>query len=70
MWGVFTSLIPINTFSNPQAQHDEIEAKFFEERAALEAKYQKLYEPLYSKVKKLEYNNLHIQLSHNYSFSL
>lgn len=33
-----------------QSQHDELEAKFFEERAALEAKYQKLYEPLYSKV--------------------
>lgn len=33
-----------------QGQHDELEAKFFEERAALEAKYQKLYEPLYSKV--------------------
>ncbi|CAL0306976.1 unnamed protein product [Lupinus luteus] len=32
-----------------QGQHDEIEAKFFEERAALEAKYQKLYQPLYSK---------------------
>eukprot|EP00252_Welwitschia_mirabilis_P018730 TRINITY_DN417_c0_g2_i1.p1 TRINITY_DN417_c0_g2~~TRINITY_DN417_c0_g2_i1.p1 ORF type:complete len:384 (-),score=143.86 TRINITY_DN417_c0_g2_i1:314-1465(-) len=32
-----------------QSQHDEIEAKFFEERAALEAKYQKLYEPLYAK---------------------
>ncbi|KAG5537897.1 hypothetical protein RHGRI_025104 [Rhododendron griersonianum] len=32
-----------------QSQHDEFEAKFFEERAALEAKYQKLYEPLYSK---------------------
>lgn len=32
-----------------QSQHDELEAKFFEERAALEAKYQKLYEPLYSK---------------------
>jgi len=32
-----------------QGQHDEIEAKFFEERAALEAKYQKLYEPLYTK---------------------
>jgi nucleosome assembly protein 1-like 1 len=32
-----------------QSQHDEIEAKFFEERAALEAKYQKLYEPLYTK---------------------
>lgn len=32
-----------------QSQHDEFEAKFFEERAALEAKYQKLYEPLYIK---------------------
>ncbi|KAJ3684757.1 hypothetical protein LUZ61_013921 [Rhynchospora tenuis] len=32
-----------------QSQHDELEAKFFEERLALEAKYQKLYEPLYSK---------------------
>lgn len=31
-----------------QSQHDELEAKFFEERAALEAKYQKLYEPLYT----------------------
>ncbi|KAI3847754.1 hypothetical protein MKW92_016462, partial [Papaver armeniacum] len=29
-------------------KHDEIEAKFFEERAILEAKYQKMYEPLYS----------------------
>ncbi|THU45385.1 hypothetical protein C4D60_Mb02t17370 [Musa balbisiana] len=32
-----------------QSQHDELEAKFSEERAALEAKYQKLYEPLYTK---------------------
>ncbi|XP_072999208.1 nucleosome assembly protein 1;2-like [Typha latifolia] len=32
-----------------QSQHDELEAKIFEERAALEAKYQKLYEPLYIK---------------------
>ncbi|XP_042398519.1 nucleosome assembly protein 1;2-like [Zingiber officinale] len=32
-----------------QSQHDELEAKFFEERAALEAKYQKFYEPLYAK---------------------
>eukprot|EP00262_Sarcandra_glabra_P000348 TRINITY_DN1040_c0_g1_i3.p1 TRINITY_DN1040_c0_g1~~TRINITY_DN1040_c0_g1_i3.p1 ORF type:complete len:383 (+),score=120.57 TRINITY_DN1040_c0_g1_i3:171-1319(+) len=32
-----------------QSQHDELEAKFFEERAALEAKYQKLYAPLYTK---------------------
>lgn len=33
-----------------QVQHDELEAKFLEERALLEAKYQKLYEPLYTKV--------------------
>lgn len=32
-----------------QSQHDELEAKFLEERAALEAKYQKLYQPLYTK---------------------
>ncbi|KAL6615905.1 hypothetical protein ACP70R_038175 [Stipagrostis hirtigluma subsp. patula] len=32
-----------------QSQHDELEAKFVEERAALEAKYLKLYEPLYLK---------------------
>ncbi|XP_009606365.1 nucleosome assembly protein 1;3 [Nicotiana tomentosiformis] len=32
-----------------QTQHDELEAKFFEERAALEAKYQKQYQPLYTK---------------------
>ncbi|KAL0337272.1 UNVERIFIED_CONTAM: Nucleosome assembly protein 1 [Sesamum calycinum] len=34
-----------------QSQHDDLEAKFFEERAALEAKYQKLYQPLYTKAK-------------------
>ncbi|KVH87852.1 hypothetical protein Ccrd_024836, partial [Cynara cardunculus var. scolymus] len=33
------------------SKHDELEAKFFEERATLELLYQKLYEPLYSKVK-------------------
>uniref|UniRef100_A0A1S4DKH1 Nucleosome assembly protein 12-like n=1 Tax=Nicotiana tabacum TaxID=4097 RepID=A0A1S4DKH1_TOBAC len=32
-----------------QTEHDELEANFFEERAALEAKYQKLYQPLYTK---------------------
>ncbi|GAB4850529.1 Nucleosome assembly protein 1.4 [Ancistrocladus abbreviatus] len=32
-----------------QSQHDELEAKFLEERASLEAKYQKFYEPLYTK---------------------
>ncbi|KAL9265149.1 hypothetical protein AKJ16_DCAP17862 [Drosera capensis] len=34
-----------------QNQHNELELKFFEERAILEAKYQKLYEPLYTKVR-------------------
>ena len=33
-----------------QSQHDELEAQFLEERKALEAKYQKLYQPLYTKV--------------------
>jgi len=33
-----------------QREHDELKAKFFEERAALEAKYQLLYQPLYTKV--------------------
>ncbi|CAN1286566.1 Nucleosome assembly protein 1;2 [Linum perenne] len=32
----------------PKTQHDELEEKFFKERRALEAKYQKLYEPLYT----------------------
>ncbi|KAK2395612.1 nucleosome assembly protein 1-2 [Trifolium repens] len=32
-----------------QDEHDELEAKFFEERAALEARYQVLYQPLYAK---------------------
>ncbi|XP_059299589.1 nucleosome assembly protein 1;4-like isoform X1 [Lycium ferocissimum] len=32
-----------------QGQHDELQAKFLEEKAALEVKYQKLYEPLYTK---------------------
>lgn len=35
---------------NSQTQHDELETKFLEERALLEAKYQKLYEPLNTKV--------------------
>lgn len=42
-------LIPF-VFKPLQNQYDEMEAKFFEERAALEAKYQKLYQPLYTKV--------------------
>ncbi|KAK9032123.1 hypothetical protein V6N11_056406 [Hibiscus sabdariffa] len=32
-----------------QGQHDELEAKFVEERVALEDKYQALYQPLYAK---------------------
>ncbi|KAI3877891.1 hypothetical protein MKW92_009964 [Papaver armeniacum] len=32
-----------------QAQHDELEANYFQKRAALDAEFQKLYEPLYNK---------------------
>ncbi|KAL7091787.1 hypothetical protein ACP275_12G125500 [Erythranthe tilingii] len=32
-----------------QSEHDVLEAKFCEERESLEAKYQKLYQPLYTK---------------------
>ncbi|XP_047945796.1 nucleosome assembly protein 1;3-like [Salvia hispanica] len=39
----------VDTLRDIQAQHDELESKFFEERAVLEAKYQKLYQPLYTK---------------------
>ncbi|CAA7025411.1 unnamed protein product [Microthlaspi erraticum] len=39
----------VDALRDIQGQHDEIEAKFFEERALLEAKYQKLYQPLYTK---------------------
>ncbi|KAF8677941.1 hypothetical protein HU200_046297 [Digitaria exilis] len=39
----------VDVLRDIQTKHDELEAKFIEERAALEAKYQKLYEPLYSK---------------------
>lgn len=39
----------VDVLREMQGQHDELEKKFFEERAALEARYQKLYEPLYTK---------------------
>ncbi|XP_071685650.1 nucleosome assembly protein 1;2-like [Rutidosis leptorrhynchoides] len=39
----------VDVLRDIQSEHDVLEAKFFEERAALEARYQKLYEPLYSK---------------------
>jgi hypothetical protein len=43
-----------------QGEHDELEAKFLEERAALEAKYQILYQPLYTKVSWGFFNWLYI----------
>ncbi|XP_021754543.1 nucleosome assembly protein 1;4-like isoform X2 [Chenopodium quinoa] len=51
---ILDSLLPnvrkrVEALREIQGQHDELESKFFEERAALEAKYQKLYEPLYTK---------------------
>ncbi|KAL9157034.1 hypothetical protein ABFS82_09G118800 [Erythranthe guttata] len=39
----------VETLKEIQSQHDELEARFLEERAALAAKYQKQYEPLYTK---------------------
>ncbi|ESQ54680.1 hypothetical protein EUTSA_v10025518mg [Eutrema salsugineum] len=39
----------VDALRDIQGQHDELEAKFREERAVLEAKYQKLYQPLYTK---------------------
>ncbi|KAJ7549204.1 hypothetical protein O6H91_07G045300 [Diphasiastrum complanatum] len=39
----------VNVLQDLQSQHDEVEAKFRQEKAALEAKYQKLYEPFYTK---------------------
>ncbi|KAL9263227.1 hypothetical protein AKJ16_DCAP07909 [Drosera capensis] len=51
---VLESLMPkvrkrVEVLRELQNQHNELEQKFFEERAILEAKYQKLYEPLYTK---------------------
>ncbi|CAK9223728.1 unnamed protein product [Sphagnum jensenii] len=46
-----------------QSDHDELEAKFKEERAALEAKYQKLYEPLYSKRAEIVNGDLEVEPS-------
>ncbi|XP_023634200.1 nucleosome assembly protein 1;1 isoform X2 [Capsella rubella] len=39
----------VDSLRDIQSQHDELEAKFREERAILEAKYQTLYQPLYIK---------------------
>ncbi|PNX78615.1 nucleosome assembly protein 1-like 1-like, partial [Trifolium pratense] len=39
----------IEVLKDLQDKHDELEAKFLEERAQLQAKYQKFYEPLYTK---------------------
>ncbi|GJU42639.1 nucleosome assembly protein 1;4-like protein isoform X2 [Tanacetum coccineum] len=50
----------VDVLRDIQSEHDELEAKFFEERAALEAKCQKLYALLYSKVKRYDYVNLYI----------
>ncbi|GJP76088.1 hypothetical protein CLOP_g6471 [Closterium sp. NIES-67] len=38
----------VTALQDIQKSHDELKEKFLEEKAALEAKYQKLYEPLYN----------------------
>ncbi|KAL0456520.1 UNVERIFIED_CONTAM: Nucleosome assembly protein 1 [Sesamum latifolium] len=39
----------VDVLRDIQAQHDYLESNFFKERAALEARYRKLYQPLYTK---------------------
>ncbi|CAN8271106.1 unnamed protein product [Cochlearia groenlandica] len=39
----------VDVLKEIQSEYDEIEEKFFEERVALEDKYQKIYQPLYTK---------------------
>ncbi|KAL3642962.1 Nucleosome assembly protein [Castilleja foliolosa] len=51
---VFENLSPtvkkrVESLQEIQSEHDDLEAKFFVERTALEDKYQKLYQPLYAK---------------------
>ncbi|CAN6987567.1 unnamed protein product [Brassica rapa subsp. trilocularis] len=51
---VLESLTPqvrnrVEALKEIQGKHDELEAKFREERAVLEAKYEMLYQPLYTK---------------------
>nr|B9FU45.2 RecName: Full=Nucleosome assembly protein 1-like 4 [Oryza sativa Japonica Group] len=63
---VLESLAPsvrkrVDVLMEIQSQHDELEVKFFEEKAALEAKYQKLYGPLYSKRSKIVSGVLEVQ---------
>lgn len=41
--------IRVDVLREIQSQYNELEAQFLEERAALEAKFHKLYEPLYNK---------------------
>lgn len=53
-----------------QSQHDELEAKFFEERAALEAKYQLLYQPQYNKVSRPTYISFSPCFCHRACYSL
>ncbi|KAJ6706567.1 NUCLEOSOME ASSEMBLY PROTEIN 14 ISOFORM X1 [Salix purpurea] len=45
----FEARIRVAGLRHLQSQHDELEAQFIEEKKALEAKYQKLYQPLYTK---------------------
>lgn len=49
-----------------QSKYDKLEAEFFKERAALEAKYQKFYQPFYEKVKMIFQQFLHFS-THNAS---
>ncbi|KAJ4867624.1 Nucleosome assembly protein (NAP) protein [Raphanus sativus] len=56
---VLESLTPqvrnrVEALRDIQGKHDELDAEFREERAVLETKYDKLYQPLYTKKKQVK----------------
>ncbi|KAK4366263.1 hypothetical protein RND71_014143 [Anisodus tanguticus] len=52
--------IRVDVLREIQSQYNELEAQFLEERAALEAKFHKLYEPLYNKVLRMCVCSIHM----------
>ncbi|XP_010438804.1 PREDICTED: nucleosome assembly protein 1;1 isoform X1 [Camelina sativa] len=53
----------VDALRDIQSQHDELEAKFREERAILEAKYETLYQPLYNKRYEIVNGTVEVELA-------
>ncbi|XP_019088938.1 PREDICTED: nucleosome assembly protein 1;1-like isoform X2 [Camelina sativa] len=53
----------VDALRDIQSQHDELEAKFREERAILEAKYETLYQPLYTKRYEIVNGTVEVELA-------